>query len=54
MIYMVIYSRRNRDVLITLYKALVKPHLKYCIQFWSPTFQKDEVKLEQMQEGTVV
>lgn len=29
-----------RELLIHLYSALIKTHLEYCIQFWSPLVQK--------------
>ena len=32
---------KGKKLIIPLYKAIVRPHLEYCIQAWRPYLKKD-------------
>ena len=40
---------KEKQLIVRLYKSIVRPHLEYCIQAWRPYRKKDIDKLERIQ-----
>ena len=42
---------KEKSLIVPLYKAIVRPHLEYCIQAWGPYLRKDmEICLKKISE----
>jgi len=40
---------REKEIMLELYKSLVRPNLEYCVQVWCPYLRQDVEKLEKIQ-----
>ena len=43
------FAYRSKDIMVKLYKSLVRPHLDYAMQVWSPHLEKDKKTIEKVQ-----
>ena len=43
-------SYKDKSLIVPLYKAIVRHHLEYCIQAWSPYLRKDLICLKKYRE----
>ena len=42
------FKTKSKEIMLPLYKSMVRPHLDYCIQAWRPHLRKDVDKLEKV------
>ena len=43
------FTYHSKDIMLQLYKHLIRPHLEYAVQAWHPWLQKDIDLLEKVQ-----
>ena len=44
------FINKGVDIILPIYKSLVRPRLEYCVQAWSPFLRKDIELLEKVQK----
>ena len=45
-----VFKSRNKEVMITLFKSIIRSHLEYCCPVWNPQNIADIMKLEDVQK----
>ena len=46
-------AHKTTDIMVKLYKTLIRPHLEYGVVAWSPHYVKDRELLERVQHAPV-
>ena len=47
------FGYKNKELILPLYKSLVRPHLEHAVQFWSPNLRRDIDKIEKIQRRAI-
>ncbi len=50
LLYRPFYNNANRDTMLKVYTAIVRPHLEYAAQVWDPHLRKNAELLENVQK----
>ena len=43
------FAYMDKEMFLNLYKSMVRPHIEYATQVWSPQYKKDKITLENVQ-----
>ena len=43
------FTHMDKEMFLNLYKSIVRPHLEYATQIWSPQYKKNKIMLENVQ-----
>ena len=46
------FMYKNKELILPLYKSIVRPHLEHAVQFWSPNLRRCIDKIEKIQRRT--
>ena len=43
------FNYKSTELMLPFYKSIVRPHLEYAVQFWSPHLRRDIDKMKRVQ-----
>ena len=53
LLFLIYINDLDNNIIIPLYKTIVRPHLEHCIQAWRPYRKKDIDTLERIQRRAI-